>query len=156
MKARIENNVAVDVHATPETAFHPDIAAQFVDVPDDVKRGWTQDGAGDWAAPEVPVAEGPEAESPTFRTTVSRVEFKTLFTIEEHVKIKMARDYQGEDTAKLTLKYTLDAAYDILDDPQLGHIHLTSDTITQLLGALATAEIIAPERVAEIQKGVEV
>lgn len=153
MKARIENNVAVDVHATPETAFHPDIASQFEDVPNEVKRGWSHDDAGNWAAPPLPDTEAPETK--TFRTEVNRIEFKTLFTIEEHVKIKMARAYSGDDMDQTIFKYTLDAAYDMLDDAQLSVIDLSSETITQFMGALVQAEILTNERMTGILQGVE-
>jgi hypothetical protein len=35
--ARIINNVAVDVSTNPQEQFHPDIAAEFEPVPDDVQ-----------------------------------------------------------------------------------------------------------------------
>lgn len=64
MKARIINNVAVDVCADPEILFHPEIAAEFVDVPETVGRGYVFDPETDtWNPPEhdaEPAAEAPE------------------------------------------------------------------------------------------------
>lgn len=54
--ARVINNVAVDVSTDPDNDFHPDIAAQFVSVPDDVTNGWVKTGSV-WAQPETPLYE---------------------------------------------------------------------------------------------------
>ncbi|WP_323034512.1 hypothetical protein [Pararhodobacter sp.] len=55
MYARIIDNVAVDVAADPSTAFHPLLAAEFDEVPAEVRAGWRLvDDV--WLAPE-PVAE---------------------------------------------------------------------------------------------------
>ncbi len=159
MKAQIQGNVVVAVHPAPETAFHPDLASQFIEVPDahksEVAIGWLVDGDG-WSAPEVQSVEEPEPESPTFRTTVSRVEFKQLFTISEHVRVKMARNYVGEEMDKVILKYTLDAAYDMLDDPQLETLDLATPIVTQFIGGLVVAGILTDERAAAIAAGVSV
>lgn len=63
MKARIINNVAVDVAAAPEHLFHPAIAAEFVEVPETVERGYVFDPETDeWKPPEHEA--GPAAEKP--------------------------------------------------------------------------------------------
>ena len=51
--ARIIDNVAVDVSTEPALAFHQDIAAQFVEVPDEVQQGWLLVD-GEWQAPPAP------------------------------------------------------------------------------------------------------
>jgi hypothetical protein len=84
---------------------------------------------------------------------VSRVEFKMLFMIDEQVAINMARDYQGEDVAALTKKYTLQAFYDILDDPQLIQIDMGADTVIVGLAALAQAGFVTEARRAKIALG---
>jgi hypothetical protein len=38
--ARIKNSKAVDIATNPAEQFHPDLAAEFVEVPDEVDRGW--------------------------------------------------------------------------------------------------------------------
>ena len=60
-KARIVNGQAVDVTPAEDVAtrFHPDVAAQFVDVPDGVENGWLQADDGTWSAPPPPPAPPP-------------------------------------------------------------------------------------------------
>jgi hypothetical protein len=59
--ARIIDGVAVDVSPNPSEQFHPDIAADFVPVPDEVRPQWrlVED---QWQAPPEPVAPEPEPE----------------------------------------------------------------------------------------------
>ncbi|MDP3638686.1 MAG: hypothetical protein Q8R51_14995, partial [Azonexus sp.] len=54
-QARIVDDVAVDVvTGNPTEMFHPDIAAQFEPVPDNVETGWRHDPqTGVWSALEV-------------------------------------------------------------------------------------------------------
>tara|TARA_B100000003_G_scaffold74515_1_gene66675 strand:+ start:442 stop:846 length:405 start_codon:yes stop_codon:yes gene_type:complete len=63
MKARIINNVAVDVCSNPEGRFPKEFADTFVAVPDDVINGWVIDDKGTWTAPvdrTPPVVENPK------------------------------------------------------------------------------------------------
>ncbi len=51
--ARIQNSTVVEVFVphngfTIEECFHPDVVAQFTEVPDDVTVGSTVDDAGHW------------------------------------------------------------------------------------------------------------
>lgn len=48
--ARIINGVAVDVCPAPNEFFHPDVAAQFEPVPDDIEQHWELVD-GSWQAP---------------------------------------------------------------------------------------------------------
>lgn len=58
--ARIIDGVAADVSADPENHFHPTLAEQFVQVPDEVRVQWRLiDGA--WQAPPAP-EPAPEPE----------------------------------------------------------------------------------------------
>jgi hypothetical protein len=86
---------------------------------------------------------------------ITRVAFKSLFTIQEQVAIKKARAYSGADESKISLKYLLDAAYDILDDTQLETMDLAAPVVVQFLAALKEAGILTPEREAMIANGVE-
>jgi len=54
--ARIINNIAVDVSTDPDNDFHPDIASQFVSVPDEVMVGWINTG-DTWADSIIPLYE---------------------------------------------------------------------------------------------------
>lgn len=53
MKAHIRDGVAVNVCRDKDLAksFHPDLAAEFVTVPDYVQVGWVRDAQGDWSSP---------------------------------------------------------------------------------------------------------
>lgn len=44
--ARIINDTAVDVSTDPTNSFHPTIAADFIEVPDDVVVGSKRDAQG--------------------------------------------------------------------------------------------------------------
>jgi hypothetical protein len=56
--ARIINDVAVDVSSDPENSFHPSIAKDFVEVPDNVRHGWRL-ADGKWKAPPPVVVPPP-------------------------------------------------------------------------------------------------
>lgn len=149
--ARInDRGQAVDVTTDdPATRYPADLAATFVVVPDEVENGWTLDGET-WVPRPSP--SGPAAAAK--RTVVNRVEFKQLFTIQEQVAIRMARAYSGSDTAALTLKHTLDAFYDVLDDSQLVTINLAVPMVVAGLAFLEASGLIAAGRAAEIGEGV--
>lgn len=61
--ARIINNYAIDVReVSPEGYFTPNIAAEFIQVPDTVENGWILNN-GEWLAPE-PLPNTPEPLPP--------------------------------------------------------------------------------------------
>lgn len=139
-KARVINNVAVDVSTNPQEQFHPDIAAEFEPVPDDVQAGWARNEAGEWEAP----APTPEpTPAPTESPKVSPVEFKLLFTPQERVAIKAAR---ATDPA-------IDDFYDIVEDPRLTHINLGLQSTQDALGYLETKGLITDARRVQILAG---
>jgi hypothetical protein len=52
--AYIENGIVYDCYEVrPETIFNPAYAALFVEVPDEVRSGWTFDGTN-FTAPPIP------------------------------------------------------------------------------------------------------
>ncbi|MGO3562817.1 hypothetical protein [Pseudomonas helleri] len=61
--ARIINGVAVDVSVDPDNCFHPALANEFVEVPDQVTHGWTLNG-GQWVAPAVSAPTPDESTAP--------------------------------------------------------------------------------------------
>lgn len=139
-KARVINNVAVDVSTNPQEQFHPDIAAEFEPVPDDVQAGWARNEAGEWKAP----APTPEpTPAPTESPKVSPVEFKLLFTPQERVAIKAAR---ATDPA-------IDDFYDIVEDPRLTHVDLGLQSTQDALGYLETKGLITDARRVQILAG---
>ena len=138
--ARIINNVAVDVSTNPQEQFHPDIAAEFEPVPDDVQAGWARNEAGEWEAP----APTPEpTPAPTESPKVSPVEFKLLFTAGERVAIKAAR---ASDPV-------IDDFLSIIEDPRLTHVNLGLQSTQDALGYLETKDIITDARRVQILAG---
>ena len=138
--ARIINNVAVDVSTNPQEQFHPDIAAEFEPVPDDVQAGWARNEAGEWEAP----APTPEpTPAPTESLKVSPVEFKLLFTPQERVAIKAAR---ASDPV-------IDDFFSIIEDPRLTHVDLGLQSTQDALGYLETKGVITDARRVQILAG---
>lgn len=142
--ARIVNYQAVDVRSeSPEGFFHPDIAAQFVEVPDDVQDGWTLDD-GVWSAPAVadPVLEPTPTPAPEAKK-VSPVEFKLLFSAPERVAIKAAR---ASDPI-------LEDFYEIVEDPRLTHVDLGLASTQAAIGYLQSKGLLTAERAAQVLAG---
>lgn len=136
--ARIINEVAVDVSSNPAEQFHPDIAKDFVPVPDQVENGWTVE-AGKWSAP-APVE--PTTPAPVY-PKVSPVEFKMLFTIMERVAIRTARATDP----------TVDDFFDLVEDPRLSYVDLALPSVQGALHYLAATQLITDARIPEILSG---
>lgn len=66
MKAHVRDGVAVNVCKNSELAksFHPDVAALFEDVPNNVGVGWTRANDGTWSAPSPSDSDGPASPPP--------------------------------------------------------------------------------------------
>lgn len=137
--ARIINNVAVDVSSNPDDQFHPDIAAEFVAVPDSVHTGWRLVD-GTWEAP-APVIEPPPV---VVYPKVSPVEFKLLFTSAERVAIKAAR---ATDPA-------IDDFYEIIEDPRLTFVDLGLQSTQDALAYMISVNLLTEARSAAILTGV--
>ena len=137
--ARIIENVAVDVSANPQECFHPDIAAQFEEVPANVQQGWVRDENGGWSAPAPTPSPEPGAES----KRVSPVEFKLLFTSAERIAIKTARENDS----------VIDDFFDIVDDPRLTYVDLGLQSTKDALAYLASQNLITESRRDEILAG---
>lgn len=136
--ARVINNVAVDVCTDPANSFHPDIAREFEQVPDNVKQGWVRiDGV--WSAP----APTPQPEPTPTYPKVRPVEFKMLFTSQERIAIKNAR---ANDPV-------IDDFFDLVEDPRLTYVDLALQSVQDAVVYLANQSLIAPERVPEILSG---
>jgi hypothetical protein len=147
--ARIIAGVAIDVSTDPASRFHPQIAAEFVEVPDDVSHGW-QLVDEDWFPPEV--ADPIEAE-PKRRLRVTPVEFKLLFQPGERLAIRQAREYQGEDGAQQTFAWLIDDWWSIVDDPRLTTVDLGLSQTQAGLDMLVTAGILTQQRRDEMALG---
>lgn len=140
--ARILNSVAVDVvTGDPAEFFHPDIAKDFVPVPDQVESDWSVT-AGKWSAPTPIEPVAPVAPAPVY-PKVSPVQFKLLFTPQERVAIKAARATDP----------VIDDFYDIVEDVRLTHVDLGLKSTQAAIGYLAQQGLINQSRVSEIMQG---
>lgn len=141
MFAKIIDNVAIDVSANPTESFHPDVAAEFVNVPDIVEYGWRLIN-GEWVAPEVVIV--PEvAIKPK---EVDPITFKLLFTSAERVAAKALR---ATDPA-------IDDFWTILDDPRTRTVDMRIPSIQAIIEHTLTAcnvENVA-DRKAQILQGI--
>ena len=144
--ARIINNVAVDVSSNPVEQFHPDIAAQFVAVPDTVQAGWRKGADGKWSAPATPEPAPAVVTYPK----VGPIHFQMLFTPEEAITA---------DTLKATDK-VLASFWKLIDDPRTDTVDLslqsvqgaTEHTLTAIKNAGTAVDV--PVRLAAILSGV--
>ena len=138
--ARIINGIAVDVRTdSPEGVFTPEIAAEFVEIPDNVEDHWILTGT-DWNAPVIPE---PVVEEPLI-PIISPVEFKLLFTPQERLAIKAE---QANDEI-------LDDLFSILDDPRLKEINLNLESNKAVMEYLQSKGLITAGRKAEIMTGI--
>lgn len=138
MFAWIENDRVRDAVADP-SVFHPDVAKYYdTELPDDVKPGATLVEGG-WQNPTdlivVSVVEAPK---------VSPVEFKLLFTAQERVAIKQARNTDA----------VVDDFYDIIEDPRLTTVDLGLQSTQDALAYMVSVDLLTATRREEILLGV--
>lgn len=129
--ARIINNVAVDVSSNPTEQFHPDIAAEFQPVHDEVRQGWRLVD-GQWQATDPQPGPEPEPDRPQ----VSPIEFKLLWTSPERLTLKSIRQTDP----------VMDDFFGIIEDPRLTHVNLalasTQQGIDYCLAKLVEAAVL--------------
>lgn len=144
--ARVVDNVAVDVSADPENCFHPDIAAQFEPVPDNVRFGWVRDNKGIWKAAATPE---PQPEKPVY-PKVGPIAFQMLFTPAEMI---------AADELKATDK-VLASFWKLIDDPRTDTVDLGLQSVQGAIEHTLTAvknagvDVDVPARKAAILSGV--
>jgi len=115
--ARIINNIAIDVSDDPDNHFHPDIASEFVEVPDEVSHGWKLLD-DEWVAPD-------EVVPPTLpNAVVSPIVFKLLFTSNERIAAKTLRNTDP----------IIDDFWSILDDPRTDIVDMRLQSIQDIIG----------------------
>lgn len=129
--ARIVGHLAVEIFdqqsQVPADCFHPDVAAQFEQVPVNVTAGSTRDpGSGEWTI-AAPPAAAPAAVKPP---TVSPVEFKLLFTSGERVAINAILSAKTDPV--------LSDFYGILDDPRLTGVDMALESNRNAVGYALT------------------
>ena len=138
--ARIINGIAIDVRAvSPDGCFTPEIAAEFVEIPDNVEDHWILTGT-EWAAPVIPEPVVVEPLIPI----ISPVEFKLLFTPQERLAIKAARSTDD----------IIDDLFTILDDHRLTVVNLNLDSNKNAVAYLHSKGLITADRKAEIMTGI--
>jgi hypothetical protein len=137
-KALVIDGVAVNVVASSdlEQSFHPDVAAKFADVSDEVEEGWRLVG-NTWQSP--PAAEGPVAPNPV----VDVPTFFMLLTADERVAFRASTDAKVKDW--LT----------ILDDPRTQAVNLGLPPVKASLNYMTTLTppLLTTARVAQILTG---
>lgn len=142
--ARIINGIAIDVSTDPENCFHPIIAAEFVEVPDQVTHGWRLIGGAWQASPEgSPLI--PEAPTEVGNLVPTPPEFLLLLTLQERVAIRAAgpTDVVVEDILRM------------LDDPRVTFIDLKNPSVIEAVNYLATTEppLLTIERATQVLSG---
>lgn len=146
--ARIIDAVAVDVSTDPAQQFHPDLASQFVPVPDEVQARWRLNGEA-WEAPAAP-EPAPIPEPVQTYPTVGPIHFQMLFTSEEAVAAAAAR---ADDPA-------LNRFWKLIEDPRTDVVNLglqsvqTAVQYTLEAAKAAGVEVDVPARKAAILTGV--
>ena len=145
--------VAEAVSFDPATRFTPEIAALFQPAEEGmVYRARKIDGV--WVAPPAPSpAPEPSPPEPTYRTKLSRPEFKLQFTGAERIAIRQARGYEGDDAALQLRAAIIDDFFDIVEDPALTYIDLELAATIEGVGYLESEGLIAAGRAAEILSG---
>lgn len=152
--ARIINDVAVDVVTDPTTSFHPDLAALFVLVPDDVVAGSRLDG-DNWTPP----AEAPGTVQPSEPHRMSLIDFLRLFTPTEMAGFNALRktvaalapeDY-GDPTKAALVGFEVGLMhYDALRE---GLIELDHIETVQWLSLLVPLGVLTAERLPLVLAG---
>ena len=146
--ARIINERAVDIATDPASQFHRDLAAQFVEVTDEVDRGWIRDDTGTWSAPPAPE---PQPEPTPEPAKVSPIEFKLLWRPTERVNLRTLRETDP----------FLEDLWELVEDPRITQVDLgltsTQQAVTYAVQKLVENGTIAAAdeatRVAEILAG---
>lgn len=149
--ARIVNKVVLEVVVLQQESaisdyFHPDLARQFVPVPDAVEIGWIKGDANNWSAPV------PQPAQPTVVVypVVGVISFKMLFTQPERIKSDELRGSSKE----------LDDFWKLIDDPRTDAVNLNLESVQNAIeGTLmavkaAGVEVDVQERKAAILSGV--
>lgn len=110
--ARKVNNQAVDVTTSdPKTIFHPEIAAQFIIVPNGTQNGAQYDGA-EWVNPAPPVV------TPPAPPVVTPPQFKILIL-----------EWLGQLYTAAESDVGISAFIKIIDDPRLTEVDLALNSV---------------------------
>lgn len=145
--ARIIENIAVDVSTDPAQQFHPDLASQFVPVPDEVQVGWRLTGET-WEAPSAPEPVPASEPAPSY-PTVGPIHFQMLFTSQEAV---------AADAARAT-DPVLNRFWKLIEDPRTDVVNLSLKSVqdavehTLTVAKQTITDLDVPARKAQILTG---
>ena len=144
--ARIVENMALDAMTTdPFTLFTPEVAAQFVTVPDEVENFWTLDN-GAWSppppAPE-PVPQPEPEPTPPPPPILGPLEFKLLFTAQERIAVAEARKTDA----------IIEDFFSIIDDPRLKEVNMGLPSTIQGVDYLISKGLVDAARREDILAG---
>ena len=141
--SRIVNSTAVDTRTeSPDGFFHLDVAAQFVEVPEQVEDGWTV-ADGVWSAPVIPEPVVPPAPV-VVPPKVGPIEFQMLFTMAEQIAIEDSTDRVVRRCMKL------------VEDPRMAYVDLSLQSVGDALDYMTGIGLLTAGRKAEILTGVVV
>ena len=149
--ARIISNTAVDVTVATSlaTLYHPDVASQFVVVPDGTVNGATLAGST-WTAPSAPAPVAPQAPQMPLLTPMT---LYMAFTPQERIAIKASADAMVKEFWAM---FELSVQLEKPTDPNLVSVqnalaYLAQPTTVTPPGAGILA---SPVRIAQILAGV--
>lgn len=107
--------------------------------------GWISGGGNTWLPPAAPAARILQVSPPTFLL---------LFTSQERIGIRAARNYVGADAGANMVKAVLDDWFAIIDDPRLQYVDLALPATQQGIDFLVTTGLLTALRAEEIKLGV--
>lgn len=150
--ARIVDDQVVEIiDWSPEGRYPEDWL--WVECPPETVQGSTfQDGKWDHPTPPAPVE--PQPPAPARILQVSPPTFLLLFTSQERIGIRAARNYSGADANPNMVKAVLDDWFAIIDDPRLQYVDLTLPATQQGIDFLVTVGLLTAPRAEEIKLGV--
>lgn len=141
--ARIVAAFAVDVRTeSPEGFFTPEVAAEFITVPDQVENGW-QLVNGEWQAPTPPEPIPTPEPTPEPIPLIGPIAFQMLFKVDELVAI----DAVKETNAAIRIFWKL------LDDPRTDYVDRNLEPVQSMLQSLEADGLIGAGRAQEIIHG---
>lgn len=135
--ARIVNGTIVDCCNDPFAKFHPELAKEFVEIPDGIENGYYLKD-GNWVKPEPqPVFE---IEKLLTSTKIEPFAFKLLFTAQERIDI----------TAAKAVDPIINDFFTLLDDPRFLVVDISLESTKQIIEHLVSIGILTSQRAADI------
>lgn len=133
MKARIQNNRVVDVcSADPATLYHPEVAKDFVDVPNGTEPGMLKDKSGKFVTDPATVEPEPVKQP----RVLNKAEIRASMTVDERVALKASTDPYVEDFVEMLTERGYKAG---------------SDEYVEAINKLAAANVLTAKRATELK-----